>query len=180
MGKPWRIKARRGSMEGRRALLVEKFEGEELFRRCFSRVVAGLSAATWLTNGWRLRCRKWASCARKRNRVGINRDSISILGWPLAISTRREIKVWKIRENDRDSFVYEFLPLFRRIYKTNDPFYILTRIVKISTEEIGENFREYSHFIFTRIKKDCSSMGPINSNETHSTHEWKLTLRKSF
>ena len=45
-------------------------------------------------------------------------------------------------------------------------------------EKILEN--EYSYFTFTRIKEDCSSMGPINSNETHSTHEWKLTLRKSF
>lgn len=36
-------------------------------------------------------------------------------------------------------------------------------------EKILEN--EYSYFTFTRIKEDCSSMGPINSNETHFTHE---------
>lgn len=179
MGKPWRIKARRGSMESRRALLVEKFEGEELFRRCFSRVVAGLSAATWLTNGWRLRCRKWASCARKRNRVGINRDSISILGWPLAISTSGRLKFEKSARMI-EKVLYMNVFLFFVVYtKRTTPFNegsLKYRQRKL--EKILEN--EYSYFTFTRIKEDCSSMGPINSNETHSTQEWKLALRKSF
>lgn len=179
MGKSWRIKARRGSMESRRALLVEKFEGEELFRRCFSRVVAGLSAATWLTNGWRLRCRKWASCARKRNRVGINRDSISILGWPLAISTSGRLKFEKSARMI-EKVLYMNVFLFFVVYtKRTTPFNegsLKYRQRKL--EKILEN--EYSYFTFTRIKENCSSMGPINSNETHSTQEWKLALRKSF